>query len=326
MQQKNPLDVTRGTRLALLAAAIGLAGATSVSAYYWCCSIGGQQIHISEADFDPLYDGEWALNSSCATCPCGGGNPNQSPPLDNVGPCMHLKVATGAINTRRVVATSYAQGQPELSIELRYSSFDTNKDTAISPGWTHNYDIRAISDGQGSWYFHSGVWRGQSLDPHYDPNYQIWPGKYIPHVILHDPNDPNSTPMEFTLPSGETYRFLSNGYVSRIIDAQGRVTTFTYRPGDGRLGTVTGQSGRSISFEYGVDPNDIHGLTRLIEITAAGGQEVDLDYDENGNLCAIIDGGGTTYYGYAEVSWPNEDMLYLLDTETLRNGVQYHAL
>ena len=108
-------------------------------------------------------------------CPCegedgtgdgGGGEGASGPPSSNVGPAMHVHVATGNVWTTVPVVRADMADRPALNFYLRYDSSFAKvnpsdqefrpllRNTVLGPGWTHSYNAYAF---KGDYWDYAGL-------------------------------------------------------------------------------------------------------------------------------------------------------------------------
>jgi RHS repeat-associated protein len=173
----------------------------------------------------------------------------------------------------------------ELSLQRSYASQAADTaihPTDISPGWTHNQDIRLLFEGDTVWF------KGHTLN------------QYRFDVIgdhLYDPY--NGVLAELVYDNGQ-YLLTTSSQTVYLFDGDGRLLSWTNERGFGFYNTYSGRklervteplSGRYLQFNY------LDGV--LQSVTDSAGRQVSYAYDGNGDLAVVTDVLGNTWsYSY----------------------------
>jgi len=182
----------------------------------------------------------------------------------------------GPINTRtgaydyKATDLSFVTSAGELSFVRTYSSFALDLPTNVSPGWTHNQDMRLIFEGDPGGEPGVVLLKSRSANEYYfyknaDGTYQAAEGIHATLIrdsatqyTVKDSNqnvyvfDGSGKIVTFTNPQGHTwgYDYNANGYLDRVTANGGASHMAFAYDAQGRMVSVTDHSGRSISFAY----------------------------------------------------------------------------
>jgi RHS repeat-associated protein len=173
----------------------------------------------------------------------------------------------------------------ELSLQRSYASLATDATTHptdISPGWTHNQDIRLLFEGDTVWF------KGHTLN------------QYRFDVLSDHVYKPyNGVLAELVFINGQ-YILTTSSISVYVFDGDGRLLSwsnernfgFNYTYSDGKLYRVTEPiSGRYLQFNY------MSGV--LLSISDSAGRQVSYAYNFNGDLSSVTDVRNNTWsYDY----------------------------
>lgn len=205
--------------------------------------------------------------------------------------------AGGPINTRTggydytETDLSFLTSAGELSFVRTYSSLALDLPTSLSPGWTHNQDMRLFfpddPGGQpGTVLLKSRSANQYAFFENPDGSYEAAPG--IRAKLVHK----SDTVYTVTDSGQNTYVFDENGRMTTYANPQGQAWEYTYNA-SGNLTKVSANSGTSyLNFTY-----DAQG--RIASVGDHSGRSVSYDYDAAGDLVSVTDVLGQTWtYSY----------------------------
>lgn len=291
---------------ALLASVAGAVALPSYEPLIFAPKVAGSGGAVSEEETDD-YDDEEA-GDPCPDDPMkdlGGG-------LPLVGPGMFLNVTNGKIWFEVPILKTYAGGEVEFDLRLRYES-DNPRDIGLGPGWTHNYYRGLLPD-----FSNDGVvYIDETGRRHHfalnqsgnDGSYVTPPGRStrFTHIDEH-PNPPFSVLRQ---PNGDKIRW-DDGLVSLTKYYEGTTTVeHETLPGNPPTPTI-------ITSPYGNTISMVPGTETLVITGRDPANITTLNFDVDGNLVEIVDqNGDALQYVYAGGG--------RMTKETLRNGKYYTA-
>lgn len=244
--------------------------------------------------------------------------------------------AGGPINTRTggydytETDLSFVTTAGELSFVRTYSSLALDLSTNLSPGWTHNQDMRLIFEDDpggepGVVLLKSRSANQYSFYEKADGTYEAAPGVRATLVRT------SSTRYTVTDTNQNTYVFDENGRIITFANSQGRGWSYTYN-GDGNLDRVTanpstgsGQAGASY-LSFGYDPQG-----RIASVSDHASREVSFGYDSAGDLTTYIDVLGQTWtYTYdnahhiTQVTAPDQSIIERTEYDSQGRAVRQY--
>ena len=223
----------------------------------------------------------------------------------------------------------------DLSLTRTYSASFLNRNNAgaFGDGWTFTYGVKATTDGAGDVYVSSSTGT-EFFAANADGSYSAQAGDTAKLAKVNG---------AFVLTGvyGNVEKFLANGDLASIADANGNVATVSY-DANGFISAVTSSNGQSLAFTtnsagrivkavdgtgatvtYTYDASDDHLLSAtgpqgtttysysssgdlyvanaLTGITQPDGTQQSFAYDTQGNLIAETDAGATTKYSYPAI-------------------------
>ncbi len=205
----------------------------------------------------------------------------------------------GPINTRTggydytVTDLSFVTSAGELNFVRTYASLATSLPTNLSPGWTHNQDMRLIFPDDpggkpGVVLLKSRSANEYSFYENADGTYEAAPG--IRATLVRN----SGTPVRYTVTDSNqnVYTFDENGKLTAFADPQGHAWNYTYNA-SGNLDRISANNGASY-LTFGYD-----GQGRIISVTDHTGRHVSFHYDSAGDLRTATDVLGQTWtYSY----------------------------
>ena len=175
-----------------------------------------------------------------------------------------VNTRSGNFTHQEVDVSIPTRGLP-LTFERSYNSLDTYAGV-LGRGWTHNYNLRLVVDGDAVTLMAP---RGSRLDftDNGDSTFTAGPG--VRAALVRNPDD------SYTLTRGDqiVYTFDAAGRLTALTDSNGNTTTLTYTGDD--LTTVTAPGGRSLSLAY-------DGQGRITQFTDPLNRTVSYAYDAAG--------------------------------------------
>jgi RHS repeat-associated protein len=258
--------------------------------------IGGSTLTISNIRFihygiPPVYLNNRSILSSnqpkngpgdpreCVVSACGDATATAGDPIDT---------RTGNFDYSLVDLSIQTVAGP-LTLQRSYASqaLDTNLyPTDLSPGWSHNQDVRLIFESGTVWF------KGHTLN-----QYQFTAngdGSFTPYagVLAELTCDDLTAACQLTAPDQSLYQFDSGGRLQSWRNDRGFGFDYTYT--DNRLSRVTEPvSGRFLQFDY--------QSGRLASVTDSANRQVNFGYDAHGDLTTFSDARGETWqYAYQD--------------------------
>ncbi|SFQ99982.1 RHS repeat-associated core domain-containing protein [Lentzea waywayandensis] len=200
---------------------------------------------------------------------------------------------TGNLTTSAVDATVGTAG-PALSVTRTYNSIDPRRDGLFGAGWTSVFDMKVVSDDDGSGSVVVTYPDGQTVRFGRNANgTYVAPGGRTASLTL------DSTSWKLLDKSGTTYQFALTGKLSKITDVSNRSTVLTYQDGKLRKAQVansqTNTAGRSLTFTW-----TGNHVTKL-DTDPVGGAALSWAYSYTGDLLTKVCGPtpGCTNYEYS---------------------------
>ncbi|NOH00462.1 MAG: hypothetical protein HND47_00085 [Chloroflexi bacterium] len=199
----------------------------------------------------------------------------------------------GPINTRTggydytETDLSFITTAGELGFVRTYSSLTLDLQTNLSPGWTHNQDMRLIFEDDPGGEAGVVLLKSRSANQYSfyekaDGTYEAAPG--IRATLVRT----SSTRYTVTDTNQNVYLFDENGRIISFAISQGRSWIYSYNS-DGHLDRVTANNGTSyLQFGY-----DLQG--RIVSVSDHISREVSFGYDSAGDLTTFIDVLGQTW-------------------------------
>ena len=171
----------------------------------------------------------------------------------------------------------------ELSFVRTYSSLSLDLETNLSPGWTHNQDMRLIfpddpGGQEGAVLLKSKSANQYSFYEQVDGTYEAAPGIRATLTRI------SGTPVTYAVVdvAQNVYTFDENGKLLTFVNSQGRGWDYSYNP-DGYLDRVSANSGVSyLAFE-----NDTQG--HITSVADHADRSVSFEYDSAGDLVSVVD-------------------------------------
>ncbi|MGB9626654.1 MAG: DUF6531 domain-containing protein [Phycisphaerae bacterium] len=228
------------------------------------CSSRCPDYDPNACDYDDSDDDEDDPDGN--TCPTG----DPCAPSDACGPAdagegLHMRLTTGNVWTRVPVFSTFANGEVELDLELRYDSQRAGYGGPVGYGWTHSYNayLTMIGDpgcppskiiywegnGRRNAFKVGGPpcdWPPPKPDPPIGRSWDLVPPLYLPPG---QGGSPEADHYVLTKPDGSVHTFDRENRISAIADRRGRLTLFDYGS-HGRLSRVISPHGRIATFEY----------------------------------------------------------------------------
>lgn len=221
--------------------------------------------------------------SDCVGCPVNNTQGNSGGPINT---------RTGGYDYT-VTDLSFATTAGELNFVRSYASTATDLTSNLSPGWTHNQDMRLIfpSDPGGK----PGVVLLKSRSANRYSFYINADGTYQAAAGIRATLVRNSgTPVRYMITDSNqnVYTFNESGKIITFANPQGQSWSYTYNS-SGNLGKVSANNGASfLAFAY-----DTQG--RIVTVTDHTGRNVSFSYDSAGDLVTATDVLGQTWsYSY----------------------------
>lgn len=261
------------------------------------CFDGGTVWHMDLATGDTLGTYSTGTTSiyALATVPAPPGPPEDPPPPGTEDNPPHqnqgaggdpVSTYSGAFSTTHLDVQIRGRG-PSIAFARSYNSNDT-RTTSLGPGWTHSYDIRLTSPGDGSDDLILVGPQGRS------DRYVEAGGSYSPPASIHRAlvANPDGT-FTATDKTQLVWEFSPSGRLTEIRDRYGNSSYLSYDE-YGRLASVSDPAGRgSLSFTYSA------GRLSSVSDWASPSRTVAFDYDATGRLWKVTDREDqTTTYTY----------------------------
>ena len=237
--------------------------------------------------------------------------------------------AGGPINTRTggydytTTDLSFVTTAGELSFVRTYASLALDLPTDLSPGWTHNQDMRLIfpddPGGQpGTVLLKSRSANQYAFFENPDGTYEPAPGIRANLVLT------SATVYTVTDSGQNTYVFDENGRMTTYANPQGQAWEYSYNA-SGNLARVSANGGASyLDFSY-----DAQG--RIASVGDHSGRSVSYGYDAAGNLVSVTDVLGQTWtYSYDEahrimqVTAPDQTIVERTEYDSLGRAVRQY--
>ncbi|HUQ59975.1 RHS repeat-associated core domain-containing protein [Lentzea sp.] len=200
---------------------------------------------------------------------------------------------TGNYSTSAVDAAVSTAG-PALSVTRTYNSIDSRRDGMFGAGWTSVFDMKVVSDDDGSGSVVVTYPDGQTVRFGRNAN-----GTYVPPAGRTASLTPDGTGLKLLDQSGTTYQFAATGKLARITDVSNRSIVLTYQDGKLRKAQVansqTNTAGRSLTFTWTGDR-----VTKL-DTDPVAGAALSWNYTYTGDLLTKVCGPtpGCTNYEYS---------------------------
>lgn len=172
-----------------------------------------------------------------------------------------------------------------------YNSVVLDDRAGIGFGWTHSQFRRLIFRMRGE----VRAMRGDGATIKFQSVTPGDPYTTDPDVDLKLEKNSDGT-YRITLRDGATEDYNANGLLTKIADSSGLATTYTYLNGYGKLGTVRGPFGHTMTFAWSSSAN----TSSLKSITLPSGRVITLTVGTRFNLDAMTNGDSTArQYSYA---------------------------
>ncbi|WP_262379255.1 RHS repeat-associated core domain-containing protein [Nonomuraea sp. PA05] len=192
--------------------------------------------------------------------------------------------------TTTVADASVASAGPALSVVRTYNSMDARRDGLFGAGWSTRFDMRVVAESGASLLVTYPDGRRLRFAQKGDGTFQPPPGMHASLAALPGGGwklmDKTST----------VYHFNAQGRLTRVVDARGRAQELAYGS-DGKLATVTGAGGRSLTFVW----NGAH--VGSVSTDAVDGAPLTWTYTYDGDKLATACSPGLapkcTTYGYS---------------------------
>ncbi|MEV6242460.1 RHS repeat-associated core domain-containing protein [Lentzea sp. NPDC051838] len=200
---------------------------------------------------------------------------------------------TGNVTTSAVDAAVNTAG-PALSVARTYNSIDSRRDGMFGAGWTSVFDMKVVSDDDGSGSVVVTYPDGQTVRFGRNAN-----GTYVPPSGRTASLTQDSTSWKLLDQSGTTYQFALTGKLTKITDVSNRSIVVTYQDGRIRKAQVansqTNTAGRSLTFTWTGDH-----VTKL-DTDPVDGAVLSWNYSYTGDLLTKVCGPtpGCTNYEYS---------------------------
>ncbi|HEX5824722.1 MAG TPA: RHS repeat-associated core domain-containing protein [Candidatus Limnocylindrales bacterium] len=197
-----------------------------------------------------------------------------------------VSTGTGAFNDTHVDIAIPGRG-PTINFARSYNSNDT-RTTTLGPGWTHSYNVRLTSPGDGSSDVILVGGQGRS------DRYSFAAGAFSPPKGVHRSLIKNADDTYTATDKDQTtWQFDASGLLTQVRDRFGNASNLSY-DGNARLATVSDPAGRgSLTFGY------TNGLLTSVVDWASPARTWTYQYDGNGRLWKAVNREGkTTTYTY----------------------------
>ncbi len=197
-----------------------------------------------------------------------------------------VSTLTGALGYDHMDVSIPGRG-PAIQFARSYNSNDTRV-TTLGPGWTHSYNIRLTSPGDGTNDIVLVGPQGRS------DRYVESGGAFNAPLGVHRTLIRNADETYTATDKAQTeWRFDGSGRLTQIRDRHGNASNLTY-DSSGRLSTVSDPAGRgSLTLGY------TNSLLTSVTDWASPSRSIGYQYDANGRLWRVTDREGkTTTFGY----------------------------
>lgn len=207
--------------------------------------------------------------------------------------------------TSQALDASVATAGPELRLLRTYNSLDPRRDRLFGAGWTSRYDMKLVTDDDGSGNVVITYPDGQAVrfGKNTDGTYAAPQGRTATLTL-------DSSGFRLTDAAGISYIFSSTGRLNKILDTIGRSDVLTYNYLDGKLtraqvsNSQSNTAGRSLFFTWtgahvtsvSTDPVDGTALTwaysydgdRLAQVCAPGGACTKYEYAAGSHYRSVV--------------------------------------
>ncbi|MEU8401755.1 RHS repeat-associated core domain-containing protein [Nonomuraea sp. NPDC048892] len=145
--------------------------------------------------------------------------------------------------TSTVVDASVPSAGPALSVVRTYNSMDARRDGLFGAGWSTRFDMRIVAESSASLLVTYPDGRRLRFGAKGDGTFQPPPGMHATLGVV------PAGGWKLMDKSSTVYHFDAQGRLARVVDARGRAQELRYGS-DGKLATVTGVGGRSLTFTW----------------------------------------------------------------------------
>jgi RHS repeat-associated protein len=198
--------------------------------------------------------------------------------------------------TTEALDASVATAGPELRLIRTYNSLDPRRDGLFGAGWTSRYDMKLVTDDDGSGNVVITYPDGQAVrfGKNADGTYAAPPGRNAALTV-------DTTAWKLVDSVGTAFQFSLTGRLNKITDTASRSVVLTYNTTDGKLAKAqvsnsqTNTAGRSLTFTW----NGAH--VGAVSTDAVNGSPLTWNYTYTGDVLTKVcaPGAACASYEYA---------------------------